>query len=166
MLMFLRAVLIAGVVLISHNAYSIPAPVNEPILWIKGKITHSNSDSGAQMDEAMLQSLDMGVIRTSNHVTDTVMEFSGPTFMSLLDFLGAFGTHVKVMAWDDYVVTIPIESLQKYKVLLATHENGERMTIDGKGPFFVVFPFSDFPELRTDYFYSLSVWQVREVVVE
>tara|TARA_Y100001956_G_C4110006_1_gene181937 strand:+ start:524 stop:1018 length:495 start_codon:yes stop_codon:yes gene_type:complete len=164
--MSLRTVLMVGVVLASNNALALPAPINDPILWIEGKITQSNSDVGVQMDEAMLQSLDMGVIRTSNHVTDTVMEYSGPTFESLLDFLGAFGTHVKVMAWDDYVVTIPIEYLQKYKVLLATHENGERMTIDGKGPFFVVFPFSDFPELRSDYFYSLSVWQVREVIVE
>ncbi|EEX93556.1 hypothetical protein VIA_000713 [Vibrio orientalis CIP 102891 = ATCC 33934] len=114
----------------------------------------------------MLQVLNTGTIHTNNHVIEQVTEYSGPTLTSLLDYVGATGTQIKVTAWDEYVVTIPIADIKTYQVLLATHEAGKRMTIDDKGPFFIVFPFSDYPELRNDYYYSLSIWQVKEIVIE
>ncbi|KOO15548.1 hypothetical protein AKJ18_08815 [Vibrio xuii] len=154
-----------AVVLVS-TAHAIPSPQGEPILWISGKISHSNSASGIEMDEAMLQALDIGTIRTNNHVIEQVTEYSGVKLTSLLNLVGATGTQLKVIAWDEYVATIPIADIKAYQVLLATHESGKRMTIDDKGPFFIVFPFSDNPELKNDYYYSLSVWQVKELVVE
>ncbi|ENY7400460.1 hypothetical protein ACF1N6_004506, partial [Vibrio vulnificus] len=84
----------------------------------------------------------------------------------LLSYVGAKGSELIVIAWDDYVATIPIEDVTNYPVILATHENGNIMTIDDKGPLFVVYPFSDNPELRFDLYYNRSVWQVREIKVE
>jgi len=162
----LRALFISCAVVLVNTAHAIPAPQGEPILWISGKISHSNSASGIEMDEAMLQALDSGTIHTNNHVIEQVTEYSGPTLISLLEYVGATGTQVKVRAWDEYFATIPIADIKAYQVLLATHESGERMTIDDKGPFFIVFPFSDNPELKNDYYYSLSVWQIKEIVVE
>ena len=71
-----------------------------------------------------------------------------------------------MVAWDDYVATIPIADIRNYGVLLATHEDGIKMTIDGKGPFFIVFPFVEHPELDKDLYYALSVWQVRDLIIE
>ncbi|TFH91594.1 hypothetical protein ELS82_10880 [Vibrio ouci] len=163
---FLRAFLMSCAVVLVSTAHAIPSPQGEPILWISGKISQSNSASGVEMDEAMVQGLDKGTIRTNNHVIEQVTEYSGPTLISLLDYVGATGTQVKVTAWDEYVATIPIADIKTYQVLLATHESGKRMTIDDKGPFFIVFPFSDHPELKNDYYYSLSVWQIKDIVVE
>ena len=42
-------------------------------------------------------------------------------------------------------------------MLLATHENGVPLTINDKGPLFVVFPFSQYEELREDHFYNMSI---------
>lgn len=147
-------------------AFAMPIPQGDPILWVSGNITESNSSQGVEFDEAMVNELDIATIRTNNHVVDSVVEYKGPTLASVLNTVGAKGSQVKVIAWDDYVVTIPIKDIKKYQVLLATHEAGTRMTIDDKGPFFVVFPFSEHAELRNDFYYSLSVWQVRELVIE
>lgn len=152
--------------MLASTAHAIPSPQGDTILWISGKISQSNSESGIEMDEAMVQELDKSTIRTNNHVIKEVIEYSGPTLISLLDYVGATGTQIKVTAWDEYVATIPITDIKNYQVLLATHESGQRMTIDDKGPFFIVFPFSDYPELKSDYYYSLSVWQIKEIVVE
>lgn len=162
----LRFFFIYWAIFLAATAHALPAPQGEPILWVSGKLSHSNSASGIELDEAMLQVLNTGTIHTNNHVIEQVTEYSGPTLTSLLDYVGATGTQIKVTAWDEYVVTIPIADIKTYQVLLATHEAGKRMTIDDKGPFFIVFPFSDYPELRNDYYYSLSIWQVKEIVIE
>lgn len=149
-----------------QSAFALPAPQGETILWVSGKISQSNTENGVEFDQAMVRKLQQGMIKTDNHVVDHVSTYEGPKLTSLLEFVGASGTAVKVIAWDEYVKTISIEDIEKYGVLLATHEDGVKMTIDGKGPFFVVFPFSEYPELQNDFYYSFSVWQVREIVVE
>lgn len=141
-------------------------PQDDPVLWVTGKVTQANYDQGVAFDMTMVGRLQQGSIKTNNHVVDQIVEYRGPKLASLLDYVGAQGEMIKVIAWDDYVVTISRADISKYGVLLATHEAGKRMTIDDKGPFFIVFPFSDHVELRNDLYYSLSVWQVREIVVE
>ncbi|MFW7526448.1 hypothetical protein ACODM8_20275 [Vibrio ostreicida] len=138
----------------------------DPILWVSGNIANTNADDQLVFDLAMIEGLNQGKITTNNHVVEEMAEYTGPLLMGILDHVGAKGASVKVIAWDDYVVRISIADIKKYGVLLATHENGERMTIDGKGPFFIVFPFSQYPELRSNFYYSLSAWQVKELVVE
>ncbi|KJY81941.1 hypothetical protein TW81_16465 [Vibrio galatheae] len=152
--------------LVSFAAFAITAPTGDPILWVSGNITQTNSDQGAIFDRAMIDKLEHGSITTNNHVVEDVVEYTGPRLESLLDYVGAFGDSIKVIAWDDYIITISRDVIRKYDVLLATDEAGQRMTIDGKGPFFVVFPFADHAELRNDLYYSLSAWQVKEIIVE
>lgn len=162
----IRALFLVLALLGGNYALATPEIKGEPVLWVSGNISQKNTDDGAVFDEAMLNKLNIKSIWTNNHVVEQVVEYRGPTLSSLLEYVGAQGTQVKVIAWDDYVVTISISDIEKYGVLLATHEAGVRMTIDDKGPLFVVFPFKDNPELRNDFYYSLTVWQVRELVVE
>ncbi|WP_414932644.1 hypothetical protein [Vibrio europaeus] len=150
----------------SQSVLAISPPTQEPILWVSGNISQSNSPQGVELDEAMIFGLEQGTIRTNNHVVAEVVEYKGPKLASLLEYVGAKGKQVQVIAWDDYVVTISLDDIKKYGILLATHEAGVRMTIDDKGPLFVVLPFTEHAELRNDFYYSLSVWQVREIVVE
>jgi len=147
-------------------AFAIPMPQGDTILWVSGNISKSNSELGVEFDQTMIDQLPHGRVNTNNHVVEEVVEYRGPTLISLLDYVGARGDTIKVIAWDEYLVTIPVADIKKYGVILATHESGNRMTLDDKGPFFVVFPFTDHAELRNDAYYSLSVWQVREIVVE
>ncbi|MGY3572014.1 hypothetical protein J4N42_20575 [Vibrio sp. SCSIO 43135] len=150
----------------STLALALPAPEGDTVLWVNGNIGVTNIDSSAEFDLAMIDDLEQNEVKTNNHVVEEVTSYRGPKISSILEAVGAKGEHIKVIAWDDYVVTIPIADIDKYGVLLATHENDKRMTIDGKGPLFVVFPFTDYPELQNDLYYNWSVWQVMEIVVE
>ena len=40
------------------------------------------------------------------------------------------------------------------------------LPVRDKGPFFVVFPFTDVPELATEERYAQSVWQVNQITVK
>ncbi|MGF1696252.1 hypothetical protein L4C54_11325 [Vibrio lamellibrachiae] len=150
----------------SVYAATLPNPSGEVILSVSGNIEHSNSEIGVEFDEGMIEQLDTSIIKTKNHVVKEVAIYKGPTLYDVLELAGSKGDEVKVIAWDDYVVTIPISTIKKYGVLLATHEDGKRMTLDDKGPFFVVFPFTEYSEIRNDLYYNLSVWQVKALVVE
>ncbi|MCG7488472.1 hypothetical protein MHN79_03115 [Vibrio sp. Of14-4] len=152
--------------LFANVVLALPAPEGEPILWVSGKITESNSPDGVEFDSKMIKQLEQGTITTHNHVVAKALEYKGPKLSALLDYVGAKGSSLKVVAWDDYVATILIADIRKYGVLLATHEDGIKMTIDGKGPFFIVFPFVEHPELDKDLYYALSVWQVRDLIIE
>ena len=50
--------------------------------------------------------------------------------------------------------------------LLLQGLNGERMSARDKGPFWIVYPRDDFPEIDTQETDHRMVWQVRELVVE
>lgn len=152
--------------LFSQCVFALAPPAGEPIFWVSGNITESNAEVGVEFDQSMIDNMVQHTVNTNNHVVEQVVEYRGPAISDILRSVGAKGESVKVIAWDDYVVTIPISDINKYQVILATHEAGKRMTIDDKGPLFVVFPFSNYAELRNDFFYSLSVWQVREFIVE
>lgn len=141
-------------------------PEGEVILELTGKISVTNEDEYAVFDEAMVNALPQATINTNNHVSKVVNKYRGPKFYDLLASLGHSGTKVVITAWDDYVAEIDIADLKKYGVILATHENGKRLTIEDKGPTFTVFPFSDYPEIRRDDYYNKSIWQIRTIAVE
>ncbi len=144
----------------------LPPPKGEVLLEVYGNIKVFNLDDVAAFDQAMIEQLKTHTIHTDNHVVSEVVPYKGPLLGELLHQLGAQGKVARVYALDDYVAELSLDEIMKYKVILATEENGKTLTINDKGPFFVVFPFNDHKELRDDSHYSQSVWQVKAIEVE
>lgn len=144
----------------------LPEPTDEVILEISGDLNVSNVDGEAHFDRKMIAALPTQTIVTANHVVSQPTTYQGPVLSQLLDQLGAKGNTVIVTALDDYSAELKRSDLEKYGVLLATHENGKMMTIDDRGPFFIVFPFDDHQEIRSDLYYNMSVWQISTIEVE
>lgn len=163
----IKTILLALVLLpaIAFSESKLPTPTGEVLLEISGNISVTNENNFALFDRKMVEALPQHTIKTSNHVVSEIATYKGPRLYDLLESLGAKGKTINVMAWDEYVAQLSISDLKKYKVLLATHENGKQMTLDDRGPFFVVFPFTDHKELRKDLFYNMSVWQVKAIEV-
>ena len=59
----------------------------------------------------------------------------------------AEGTAVHATALNDYAVTIPIDELRRYPVLLALKMNGQYLKIMDKGPIWIVYPRDQYREL-------------------
>ena len=75
------------------------------------------------------------------------------------------GGDVTVVSMDDYVAEIPRARLDRHDPLVATRMNGEPLTLENKGPFWIMFDFdgadsASHPELRT-----MAVWHLMEIEV-
>ena len=83
----------------------------------------------------------------------------------LLDALGAAGTELRTFALNDYAVTIPIAELRAYPVLLALDRDGQPLSVRERGPLWVIYPWSQHPELDDRVHRQRSIWQLRAIEV-
>lgn len=141
-------------------------PTGDVVLTVTGKISVKNNGDAADFDMAMLDKLPQATIVTVNDWVDKKHTYKGPIGSDLFKLLGATGTQLKVVALNDYVTTIPLEDFDKYGLILATSDDGQPMSVRDKGPIFVIYPFSDHPELEDQVFISRSAWQVRSIEVQ
>ena len=71
------------------------------------------------------------------------------------------GATVRAVALNDYESIIPLADFERYQVLLATRIDGEQLRVRDKGPIWIVYPWSDHPELDDETTRRKSVWQLR-----
>jgi hypothetical protein len=80
--------------------------------------------------------------------------------------VGASGETAAVLALNNYRTEVPLSDFTAYSVILATKKDGAYMPVSDKGPFFIVYPFDSFQELKSELYYSRSAWQVRSITIE
>lgn len=161
--------LIAGMLLPTGKGVSaseLPQPTGRVVLTVKGNISNTNGDQVAQLDRSMLESLGMRSFATSTPWTDSPNQFEGPLMRSLLTYVGAGSDTFEVIAHDDYHVRITGVDFDGYPVILALKMDGRYMSLRNKGPAWMVFPWDDHPELHRMVNSSLSVWQIKEMVID
>lgn len=137
--------------------------VTQPVL----KITGIGASDGKKEMSYSLQDLEaMGgeVIETTTPWFDGVTKFEGVRLDKLLK--DAKGKTVEAVAMNDYVSEIPMEDFAKYGPIIAYKRDGAYMPIRDKGPLFIVYPYDKNSELKSQKFYSRSVWQVKGLVVK
>ena len=149
---------------IAHAGFS--APTGPVILTIEGSIGGDAGDGVVELDIDMLEALPQREIRTETPWHEEAATFSGPMLSTLFDAAEGSGRIFRVVALNDYSADIPLDEIRKYPIILATRINGERIPVREKGPLFVIYPFSESPELYNELTFSRSVWQVDSVVIE
>lgn len=135
------------------------------LLRISGNISKSNSESGIEIDQAMLDSLPVVTFSTPTPWTEGNSEWSGVRLNEFLDYIGAQSRELHIKALDGYEVDFKNVDLDKYPVIIAYKLNGEYMSVRDLGPLWIMFPFADHPELDIQFNRSLSVWQLLEIEV-
>ncbi len=140
-------------------------PTGEVILTVSGLIENTNGDGVAEFDLAMLSELASRDTVTETPWHDGTPTFSGPLGTALLEAVGATGGTLRITALNDYAVDVPVEDLTSYPVIFATHMNGEPMAVRQKGPLFLIYPFSEYPELLNEVQFGRSAWQIARIEV-
>ncbi len=140
-----------------------PAPQGPVVLSVEAAGDHA---SVATFDLDMLEALPQRETLTMSPWYDDVTRFTGPLLTTVLDAAEADGQLINVYAVNDYSASIPVEELRKYPVILATRIEGERISLRDKGPLFVIYPFSQAPELYNELTFNRSVWQVVRIEVD
>jgi len=161
------AALIIGVLACGGAAAeSLPTPSGKPILSVSGNIAQTNAGAEAHFDRDMLEALGTVSFETTTPWDKERVRFEGVPLGRLLDRLGASGSRLIAVALNDYAAELPIGDVSKYDVLLALKRNGEYMPVRNKGPIFIVYNFDSDPELKSQKFYSRSVWNIARLEVK
>lgn len=147
------------------EAAPLPAPTGPTLLTVSGNIARTNMGDQARFDRAMLEALPGRRIETDTPWHREVGRFEGPLAEAVLDAVGAHGEVVRIRALDGFEARVPVADFRRYDVILAMSRNGEPMAIRDFGPLFVLYPFSDHPELHTEAIRFRSVWQVSHIHV-
>ena len=114
----------------------------------------------------MLEALGMETVETSTPWHNGPVRFEGVPLDRLMKEVEATGRRVSVVALNDYASEIPVEDFSKYRVILALKRNGEYMPVRDKGPLFIVYPYDSNPEIKSQTYYTRSVWQVARLEVK
>lgn len=153
----LTAALFAG----GETAAQMPA---QPLLTIEGTSGPSSLTKTISLTREQIAALPQRTITTSTPWTQGKSEFKGVALRDLLDHASILGDRLKVVAINNYASDMKLSDVAQHAVV--AHEmNGKPMPVREKGPLWIVFPFDDHPELKSEQFYARSVWQVRKIVV-
>lgn len=144
-------------------AEPLPAPTGEVILTVTGIMDTGNTPEGAIFDRALLESLGTTSFRTSTQWTEGVPEFTGISLHRLLDEIGAEPTALEVIAINEYQVEVPASDAVDGGPILAWQQSGKLLSVREKGPLWLVYPYDNSEDYRTDEIYARSVWQVVKI---
>ncbi len=132
----------------------------EPVLTVVG------AGGEVAFDRAALEALGTVTVDTSNPWVKGVARYEGVPLRRVLEAARARGGRIIATALDGYRAEIPMTDLADDGVILALKENGGYLTRRNKGPLFIVYPFDAHPELRTEVYFSRSVWQLTRLEVK
>jgi len=94
------------------------------------------------------------------------LKFKGPSLTDVLKLAGATGGDITLSAADDYKVDITADDMTKFAPILAIEKDGVRMAPDDFGPFFVMWPFKEKPEIDIEAYQAKAIWSVVKIEVK
>jgi len=120
----------------------------------------------ASFNQAEAEALGTREVVTSTPWTRGIVRFSGVEGHRLLEAAGLSEVDITVIALDDYTVSLSWEDLTERNALFASRVDGERLTLDRKGPFWTVFDFDDIPKTEGGEVRSKTIWHMIEIWVD
>lgn len=140
----------------------IAAAASDPALDVQGAIA---PPSPRRLDLAALDALASVALSTRTPWTQGPQHFSGVPMRRLLASLEAQGTMLRAVALNDYAVEMPVEEVLASDGFLATRQDDAPIPVRLRGPFWIVFPWSQRPELDTADHRQRSVWQLHRIEI-
>ena len=169
--MKLQALLTLGAAVAALNApLTSHAQSDATMLTVSGRIGRTNSADHKSyvFSFAELQKLgDIEITSTTRYVGTA--KFKGTRIRDILKAVNApaDATAVSVVAIDGYQQTIPITDFTKWDVIVAHTQNGKRLTVESKGPLWMMYPTDKYPsQLLNDETTSKLVWALTGLVVK
>lgn len=168
----MKSLLLAAVLLLGLGAAApvracdLAPPKSDVVLTVSGAIGACTKDGAAEFDMEALEALPKTEVKTANPWEKGAVSYQGVRLSDLLATVKASGETAVFAALNDYASDIPVADLKKYTIILAYKREGEYMSVRDKGPLWVIFPFTDNPELTTEIRYAQSVWQVARLTIK
>lgn len=129
-------------------------------------LTVHNGHEKHTLTQAQLKAIKPTKLTTITPWTNTADTFEGIYLSDLLTHFDIDATQLNARALNDYEVKIDIQAATAAGAFIASHQNGQTMTIRNKGPFWVIFPWSNDPGLHSRSVQTWSIWQMIELTAE
>ena len=140
-------------------------PDGEVVLTIRGLIANTNDGDSLIFDRSMLEALPTTSFETETNWTEGKRTFTGVQLSDLIPVVGVSGTLLLATALNDYTVEIPVSDAKPGGPIIAYAIDGEPMSVRGKGPLWIVYPYDSSAEYRTETIYARSIWQLDRIEV-
>ncbi|WLD57981.1 molybdopterin-dependent oxidoreductase [Salinispirillum sp. LH 10-3-1] len=116
-----------------------------------------------RMSVENLRAIKAETLHTGTPWTDTEDEFEGIYLASLLEYMGVSPEQgvLALTALNDYRIEAPLMELVAADAFLGFARNGELMPVRNYGPFWLLFPFTERPELNDRAHRGWAVWQLK-----
>ncbi len=151
------------IISIAFSGVTSAASAKPATLTVVGTIEDADGRVDFSIDD--LKALGSVSVMTHTPWTDDQQTFVGVSLIKLLNHVGARGDRVEAVALNDYRTTLSLEELSRYPVIVAYLHNGRLMRVRDKGPFWIIYPLDDYPELRSVETERKMVWQLRTLIV-
>jgi len=121
--------------------------------------TATSAETTFTLDD--LLAMDQVEVDTENEFVDGRKIFSGPLVRAVLERIGGQNSErVRLTAANDYQVEVPTHEFFDYDAILSLSVDGVPHSKREKGPIWVIYPMSDFAELRDPVYNSRLIWQL------
>ena len=145
---------------------ALDSPKQPTVLRVGGKIGNKNAGEFADLDMPMLSALPQHSFTTNTPSWYAkAHQFTGPLLREVLKAVDAQGSKLRAEALDAYKVDIPASDAQEFDVIIARLLDGQPMPVRNKGPLFIIYPFDSSSQLRSQRYYSRSIWQLKSITV-
>jgi hypothetical protein len=140
-----------------------PSAAGREILRVTGRIA---APEEARFDLAALEALGRGELVTRTAWTGAAPQhFAGVPLQALLAHVGAQGPTLRAVALNDYAITAPVAELTQHGAFLATRQDGQPLRVRDRGPVWMIFPWSQRPELDVPLVRERAIWQLRTLAL-
>lgn len=133
------------------------------------EIVHSDSDRRFVISHTDLDALPQHSVATVSPYFEVQMRFSGPLLDDVLIHLTGEKPERKdpitLTALNDYFVETTLDVLSEADAIIATRKDGIRLSIRDRGPYWLMLPLSDRPELDNEQYHRLLVWQLSRIKI-
>ena len=135
----------------------------DDVVEIGGKI-----DGAAPRDLTLAEIKALPKVATTTHTPwhTGAVKFEGASGVDLMKYLGAKGDTLTIAALDGYAIKVPVEDFAKYGSILAYKIDDKDLTVETKGPLFLIYPFDSRPEIANETFYARCIWQIAKIDVQ
>lgn len=152
----LRIVALVSAMVIPSTAFA------EPMLTVKEYDSEGDVVTRTYTSQDLRVFNEIAVVTANDFVTEET-RFEGPL---LRDLIGQeklnLTSEISVTALDGYSTSIPVDEVYKYDVIIATSMDGRPLSEEPQGPFWVIYPMTDNPELQDGY-NSRLIWQLSDI---
>ncbi len=118
---------------------------------------------GYAVTVADLEKMPQAEIVTATPFLPGKAKFEGVLLRDLLKAAKLASPRLVMTALNDYSVEVPAADAAQYDVIVAYKVDGHYMRIRDKGPFWLIYPLDQHPELQNEATATKMIWQMKTI---